>query len=504
MKVILTVVLVLALLLSWLWFWTVLEKPVPAVSEESAEVREDTIRVWVNELLTSPDEAFYYELADCWNATHPSVKIKMSVMAHAGYESKLRVAIASGQPPDVALGGLSTLETLRYTGKSTNLGVSIPEEFFPRERLEEMGPIVEAAIVRDGRPTVYPVYRYCYGGVILANRRMLQEAGFDDERIRRDGWTYEDFLQAAKKMTQDLDGDGTPDVWGFGAALVHLDHLFLREFGPGAWGKDLTESFFAWNERVKRWDVNPNLKEEHFLEVLRLFDRMFHKEKVWNPLLLGMDWNEIINELVVRERLGMTFGETPWVVKLRKEIWETEVRQGVRTGEPPDMTVLWMPTLKPGDRPVPQAGVLGFSIMKQAPYKGDAHTDNAIRVALFLTHPVLLARSQLRQFRHLPPEPLRFEKIYPELIDNDDPWVRFYNEIMDSEVPLVIRPKGMDTPDLERFHLLTNEFDRWFRKEGVEYIQQVVYGKLLPEEAAKRLREGLGELPEKVYSEEDR
>jgi multiple sugar transport system substrate-binding protein len=494
-----TGILTLLLALSWLWFWGAERTPLSSDSSKGIGTEPDTIQVWVSELLTSPDEAYYYELSDCWNSTHPEVKIKMSVMAHAGYESKLRVAIASDQPPDVALGGLSTLETLQYSGKATDIGVPIPEEYLSQKRLDAMGPIARSAIVRDGHPTLFPIYRYCYGGVLLANRRMLIEAGFDDERIRKEGWTFEEFLEAARKMTKDLDGDGTPDVWGFGAALVHINHLFLREFGPGVWGKELTESFFAWDSEAESWDVSRDLKKEHIHQAILLLYRMFHEEKVWNPLYLGMGWNEILNDIGVHERLGMTFGETPWVVNLRNEIWETEVRQGVREGDPPDLTVVWMPTLKRGDKPVPQAGVMGFGIMKQTPYQGDNHTENAIRVALFLTHPTHLARSQLREFRHLPPEPRRFERIFPELIDNKDPWVAFYNETMDSDIPLVPKPEGFDTPDLEQYHRIGSDFDRWMEKKGVEYLQQVVYGRLTPAEATDLFWEGLCAIPGEVY-----
>jgi len=499
MKNFLVTVLFLALALSWLWFWTVLSKPVSLIGGPSA-VRGDTIRVWVNELITSPEEAYYYELADCWNATHPGVKMKMSVMASAGYESKLRVAIASGQPPDVCMGGLETLESLQYSGKYNDLSVAIPEKFFPRERLERMGRVVREATTRDGKPTVFPVWRYCYGGVILANRRMLREAGFDDTKIRLDGWTLDDFREACRKMTRDLDGDGTPDVWGFGAALVHLEHLFRNEFGPGVWGKELTDSFFKWNESANRWEVNPRLQKEQIYQTMLLFRQLFDQDKVWSPKYLGMDWNEILNELIVHQRLGMTFGESPWVVKLRKEIWETEVKQGARQGPPPDLTVVWMPTLRQGDRPVPRAGVTGFSVMKQIPYKGEAHTENAIRVALYLTHPIHLVRSQMRSFRHLPPEPKRFARIFPELIDNNDPWVRFYNETLESDIPLIPKPLSEKTPQAGIYRQMENELDQWFEKRGVEFIQQVIYGKSTPREAAKGFFTELHAIPDKVYS----
>ena len=496
MKNVIIVLLILALGVSWWWFLT--HRPVSPEAPQQAAApapAEDTVSVWVNELVGSPDETHFYELAGLWNATHTDVKIKMSAMSHAGYESKLRVAIASGQPPDVCMSGFETLENLKYTGKSLDLAVPIPESIMSKKELEAMGPLVEQLIVRDGRPTIFPIYRYCYGGVILANRKMLRDAGYDDEQIRRDGWTFDQFRDACRKMTRDLDGDGAPDTWGFGAALVHLEHLLMDEFGPGVWGREIArERFLARDEATGKYVLEPALTEEHIYQVFLLFHQLLNEDKTWNPAYLGMDWNEINDELIKRGRLGMTFGETPWVVKLRMDIWASEQTLGAKVqGPPPDLTVLWMPTLKPGDRPAPRAGVMGFSVLKQESYKGDAHTENALRVALYLTHPVHLARSQLRGFRHLPPDPVRFGRIFPELLQKDDPGVQFYNSVMNSDIPIVSLPPAPTDPSRLQYLALGAKMDRWLEKKGMDYLQQVIYGKLTLREAAKQFYEGLKE-----------
>jgi len=122
MKNITIAALLLILGLSWAWFLTQRHGEQRKAVGSSVGT-PDTVTVWVNELIGSPDEAYYYELEDLWNATHPNVTMKMSVMSHAGYQSKLRVAIASGQPPDVCMGGLETLESLKYSGKALDLAV---------------------------------------------------------------------------------------------------------------------------------------------------------------------------------------------------------------------------------------------------------------------------------------------------------------------------------------------------------------------------------------------
>lgn len=501
MKNALLVVLTISLALSWLGFLTWMERPLELEEGTAAAHRVDVIDVWVNELLGSPDEAYYYELADCWNATNPNVRIKMAVMSHAGYASKLRVAVASGQPPDVCIGGLEAFEGLRYSGKTSDLAVEIPEELFPNAQLEAMGPLVMQSAVRDGKQFVFPIYRFLYGGFMMVNRTLLREAGFDDETIRRDGWTFEQFRVACKRMTKDIDGDGETDVWGFGAALTHLEQLFDLEFGPGIWGKDIAHrGLLGYDRATGRWTRHPDLTEDDIYQAFLLFDQLYNQDQTWNPATLSLTIFELHDEIDIHQRLGMTFCSVPWMPKMRKETWELEVRQGVQKPHPfPDLTAVWMPTLREGDRPSPTGGVYGFSVLKQTPYKGDVHTRNACRVALYLTHPVHLGRSQLRQFRHLPPAPERFGKIFPELIDLNDPWVQYYNEAVESGYWHVRAAQSSDTPDMSAYQQVGLEKSNWLRKTGLGYLEAVIYKRMTPEVAAKKFYDGLQESADRAY-----
>ena len=71
-------ILVLLLSLSWLWFWTITSNPRRARATESAPSAKDTVVVWADDLLGSPDEAYYYALRDLWNTTHPDVHMELA------------------------------------------------------------------------------------------------------------------------------------------------------------------------------------------------------------------------------------------------------------------------------------------------------------------------------------------------------------------------------------------------------------------------------------------
>src|SRR5439155_1972747 len=127
---------------------------------------------------------------------------------------------------------------------------------------------------------------------------------------------------------------------------------------------------------------------------------------------------------------------------------------------------------------------MGFSVLKQEPYKGDAHTENAMRVAMFLTHPVHLARSQLRFFRHLPPNPQRFGEIFPELVNADDKWVKFYNAAADSDIAVAGSPPTVGDP--KQAAELRAKVDQWLAAEGMNILEEVIYKKVTPKEGAER------------------
>ncbi|HWB53670.1 MAG TPA: ABC transporter substrate-binding protein [Tepidisphaeraceae bacterium] len=470
--------LIIALGLSWLWFFTNPRGQTTGIASQAAP--DDTVTVWVSELLGSPDEAYYYSLANLWNSIEPRIHIKMCVLGYSGYDSKLRVAIASGQPPDVSFGGMATLESLQYSGKTDDLSVPIPPKYFPDSRLAEFSPKLRKALDPDanGRPRVFPIWRYAYGGILLANNDMLKAAGFNDQQIRDHGWTINQFREACRRMTHD-------GHYGFGAALVHLPHLFLDEFGPGIWGRNVSrDELLGYNKAQKRWTIHPALTEDNIYRVFSLFNDLINVDKSWDPATLSMSFPSIIDNITVHRTLGMTFGETPWVPMLRQEIWKTNEALGVHQLPPPPLTAIWMPAEKPGQKGTPRAGIIGFSVMKQIPYKGDAHTDDALRVGLFLTHPVMLARSQIRTFRHLPADPKEFAEIYPELLHMDNPWVKFYNDVMNSDIPVISNAPGPDDPGAAQFAELQQKVTEWFNTRGMDLLQQVIYQKIGVREGA--------------------
>lgn len=137
------------------------------------------------------------------------------------------VRLVAGETPDVIRIGRELLGEFIVKGLVTDLTPYATRDKFPINDI-----LAVDNVMKDGR---------LYGTLPLANVRGLRYneelfygAGLatPDALIRQDRWTYDAFLNAAKRLTRDLDGDGQPDQWGCTGKYGGLDLLnWLRSNG---------------------------------------------------------------------------------------------------------------------------------------------------------------------------------------------------------------------------------------------------------------------------------
>jgi hypothetical protein len=66
---------------------------------------------------------------------------------------------------------------------------------------------------------------------------------------------------------------------------------------------------------------------------------------------------------------------------------------------------------------------------------------------------------------------------------SDDKWVKFYNEVMASSIPIPPEEPKAEVAQAAQFRATV---DKWMAGPGMEYLQQVIYQKLTPHEGAVR------------------
>lgn len=137
----------------------------------------------------------------------PNIKVKILHVPQA-YDDKLKTLFAAKTPPDVMYVGLERFPSFVNRGVFLNLQPYVnrdnkefkKEDFFPNlmEIFKYKGELY--GIPKDFTPFV-----------LYYNKTLFDKAGIN---YPNDNWTWKDFLDAAKKLTQDFDGDGKTE-YGF-------------------------------------------------------------------------------------------------------------------------------------------------------------------------------------------------------------------------------------------------------------------------------------------------
>lgn len=194
---------------------TVVVEPTPVPEEKPPwwvpEGEEVTLTYYF--CMTEKEAAEREELAR-FEEEHPRIKVELLITPCEESDVKLRTGFAAGDPPDVFVYASDALWDFGEEGLLADLGPFIERDL----NLDDFYEPVKAQIqARDG--TYYSVGRNWVVSVLLYNQDLFDEAGlsYPDET-----WTWEDFREAAKKLTKDVDGDGKIDQYG---AFVAPDHL---------------------------------------------------------------------------------------------------------------------------------------------------------------------------------------------------------------------------------------------------------------------------------------
>lgn len=168
------------------------------------------------------------------------LRVKMQIIPWATYYDKLTLSLAYGGAPDVFICHANRLaEFARYdVMRPVDDLVSADEGL----DLRDMLPNILAAARYDGKQFGIPLD--CHPQGLYYNEKLFREAGLigPDGRARPPA-TLAEFLDAARRLTKDTDGDGRPDRWGFAFTWLRTNWItFISQFGGSILNEDLTRS----------------------------------------------------------------------------------------------------------------------------------------------------------------------------------------------------------------------------------------------------------------------
>lgn len=177
------------------------------------------------------DEAAYQQLIDAFGAEHSDITVDLINIPSGGdFRKRLAADFAAGTPPDLFLINYrnlgrflasSAVEPLTdYLANSTLIKTS---DYYPQAL---------AAFQWNGEQMCMP--QNISSPVIYYNKALFAAAGVAYPSA---DWTWADFVTTAQALTQDTDGDGATDLYGFGAEAT------IVRMAPFVWmnGGDLVD-----------------------------------------------------------------------------------------------------------------------------------------------------------------------------------------------------------------------------------------------------------------------
>ncbi|MBE3576211.1 MAG: sugar ABC transporter substrate-binding protein [Limnochordales bacterium] len=167
---------------------------------------------------------------------HPDVKVEYVPVVWP-WVPKFNTMLAAGAPPDAVVPGL----TLDYLDQGVWLDL---DPYIARDRVDT-SKYFEAV----WKETSWKGIRYgmpvgIYTDAVFYNKDLLEQAGLPDPPHSYDdpSWTWDKYISYAKKITKDINGDGTPEIWGIDGVGNTL--VFLRSFGAEQFTPDLKTALF--------------------------------------------------------------------------------------------------------------------------------------------------------------------------------------------------------------------------------------------------------------------
>lgn len=146
-------------------------------------------------------------ILDQFQRDHPGVRIDLESIS-ANYRERLLTSIVAGTPPDVALLDNGSYGAVPFIERDLLVNVA---PYLDRIGVDTSAYYSEVLNIFRRRGGLYAFPKDFNPIVVYCNVDLFEQAGVP---LPEAGWTWQDFLSTAIRLTRDVDGDGRLDTYG--------------------------------------------------------------------------------------------------------------------------------------------------------------------------------------------------------------------------------------------------------------------------------------------------
>ncbi|WP_141430514.1 sugar ABC transporter substrate-binding protein [Bacillus sp. 03113] len=206
-------------------------------SEKTSITKGDvtTITFWRNSG-NDAENKVYEDLIKSFEKENPKIDVKMTPIPFADYSTKLRTALASGNPPDILAVDSPDLGAYAEAGALLSI-----DDYMKKEgNIEDIPEGTLAGVTYKDKIYLAPIVQS--GIAMFYNKNLFKKAGLEfPSEDPKNPWTWEQVLDAAKKINDPKngiygidpaqgfgDGEGpayfkSPIIWQFGGDILSPD-----------------------------------------------------------------------------------------------------------------------------------------------------------------------------------------------------------------------------------------------------------------------------------------
>lgn len=149
------------------------------------------------------------QLIDAFERQHPGVTVEIDALPPDQYWPRMSALAAANRLPDVFYMSSGFIEEWHKNGLLANLQPYVED----LDLSDYYTSVLSTARFPDSKTgDAYAFPLNWVGTVLYYNKDAFDAAGLE---YPSDSWAWDDFLNAAKALTVDEDGDGNPEQWGF-------------------------------------------------------------------------------------------------------------------------------------------------------------------------------------------------------------------------------------------------------------------------------------------------
>ena len=245
------------------------------------------------------------ELIHEYNTTQDKYFIRgVNMGSYDTLQKKILASVVAGRSPDIAQNYEALTLKLSRSGKLVCLDDLIAQEPNAADFKTDMIPVMLRNNTFDGKLWSFPFNKSV--PVLYYNKDMFREVGLDPEKPPR---TADELMEYCRKLTRDTDGDGKPDIVGYGTTIRNewnWSNLFLS-YGGTVFDPKTRKVFLNTEAAFKATDAYYQM----LLEGTAKFAEGYDHQNDWLAGKVGMFESSIVSRVYLKGKIKFDFGVAP-------------------------------------------------------------------------------------------------------------------------------------------------------------------------------------------------